>query len=386
MTYLHVTEFTEVCSRLPNALPLDSVLKADIDLFVCASGFEPRVSAVAESCVAKGYRIPKACYLTYRDNESENLAAREPLLRYLNDLAADVRSLDVDTPGLGFHEHFNRLLDDVVVQSGSTAAGPRVVLDISSASTRLSLKALHSLWARNIRLTLAYSQAAVYYPAAHEFDDASEYAETNLIITDSDPHPYSQSLGLESDVRDVEFSLEYPGKHFDNLPDRVVVVAGLNGLRSRAAIAYVDPALATEDPNPRVSWIAGEPLEEHDKWRLNAMLRVNGLLVGGNCADYVRIVSTFDYKETLRVLEEEHSKCFTQERISVAPMGSKMQMVGVSLFCELHPDVRVVLTSPASHEGNHYSEGVRNLWGVDFGSTTKLRRELASIGEARLMD
>lgn len=384
MVSLQVTELADILSLLPSVEPLDQVVSNRIDLFVCASGFEPRVSAVADFLATGEYTVAKACYLTYRDNESENLQARGALLQALGRLTEDVFPIDGDEPDRGFWQSFNDVIDDLINSYHREGySEPLVVFDVSSASTRLILSVLHVLYARNIRVTVAYSQALTYFPTAQEF----EIAEEDEVNGQEDGTPFSgDSLGLDYDVREIDFSVEYPGRHFDNLPDRVFVVAGFNGLRSKAALAFVDPALVIDHPNPRVTWIAGEPLEEADKWRIIAMLRVNGLLDQGARPADVRIVSTSDYRETLRVLGEAYASHFITERITVAPMGSKMQTVGVSIFCELYSDVRVVLTRPASHEGKHYSDGVRKIWGIDFGSVPDFRSLLSSLGEARLVE
>ena len=385
MTNLHVTDLTEVLSHMPVVCPLDDVMVDSVDLLLCASGFEPRVTSVAEFLINRSVRVHFACYLTYRDNDSANRRARRGLLKNLERLTGEIETVDGDSASQDFSARLGEVLDRLIRTSSGTRRRPVVVFDVSSASTRLILRALYVLWRHDIHLLLAYSQAETYLPTPEEYSGVMAAAEKAGIDGDASSVSSVESLGLEDDIRDPEYSLEYPGVHLDNLPDRVVVIAGFNGRRSKAALEYVDPALAVDHPNPRVIWIVGEPLELGDRWRVDAMLRVNGLSASER-TDGIRFASTLDYRETLRILEESYIHHYASERITVAPMGSKMQTVGLSLFCELHPDARVVLARPVSHSGRKYSRGMRQQWGIDFGSTVNVQDRLASVGEARLFD
>jgi hypothetical protein len=385
MTNLHVTDLAEILSQMPVPAPLSDIAPESVDLFLCASGFEPRGNSVAEFLASHNIDTRLACYLTYCDNDGENRRARRGLLRNLKRMASKVKSIDGDSTSQEFSARLGEELSHLVEASVGEGRCPIVVFDISCASTRLILRTLHVVWRYNVQLLVAYSQALTYLPAPEAYAAALDSSEESRVWEGGASAVSLESLGLEGDIRDPEFSLEYPGVHLDNLPDRVIVIAGFNGRRSKAALEYVDPALVVDHPNPRVTWIVGEPLELGDRWRLDAMLQVNGLS-SGTGTDSIRIVSTLDYRETLRVLEENYLHHFAFERLTVAPMGSKMQTVGVFLFCELHPDIRAVFTRPLSHNGKGYSKGVRKVWGISFGPTVSVRGRLASVGEATLFD
>jgi len=383
MATVHVTDLIEVLSRMPMLSPLKSAVNSDIDLFLCASGFEQRVEAAAKALRRQRISAKMACYYTYNQNEPENASMRQGLLKSLNKISSSVSSLDGDARGAKFRRSLDRTFRqlDTTLNEQRSDYEPLVVFDISCASTSLILRTLPLLWERDIRLVIAYTQSATYFPTAQEYSD----------VATGVPNPTPADMGMQSadvdnDAADPEFMFENPGIHLDNLPDRVIVIAGFSGRRCNTALAYVDPALTVEHPNPRVSWIAGQPAARRDRWRLQTMLKVNSLLSNRKPIDSVRIVSRQDYRDTLRVLEDDYNKYSLTEKITVAAMGSKMQTVAVALFCELHPDVRVVLAGPATHEGRHYSSGVRTTWGLDLGSAAELRSALASIGQASLQE
>ena len=388
MTTLRVTDLIEVLSEMPALSPLHAIIDSDVDLFLCASGFESRVEAAAKILRRNRVSAKMACYFTYRKNEPENASMRRGLVNHLSKVSSHVSALDGDARGAKFRRNLDRVFRELgaTLSEHSSEYEPLVVFDISCASTSLVLRTLPLLWERDIRLVVAYAQSATYFPSAQEFSDAATNAPsssaTKLALAEIEVQP----ADLEGDAADPEFMFENPGIHLDNLPDRVIVIAGFSGLRCNTALAYVDPALTIEHPNPRVSWIAGQPANKRDKWRLQAMLKVNGLLSNRKPAERVRVVSRRDYRDTLRVLEKDYNAYSLTERITVAAMGSKMQAVAVAIFCELHPDVRVVLVGPASHEGRHYSSGVRTTWGLDLGSAAQLRSALASVGQASLQE
>jgi hypothetical protein len=97
-------------------------------------------------------------------------------------------------------------------------------------------------------------------------------------------------------------------------------------------------------------------------------------------------ISTFDYKDTVRVLERLHSERSESYTITVSPLGSKMQALGTALFCYMHPDVRVVFATPREYNAAQYSDGCKNVWEIDFGSLRDLRRTLDDVGTLRIAD
>ena len=382
MTRLHVTDLPEVLSHMPIARPAKEVVNSPVDLLLCASGFEPRTTAVPEYLLREGVDVSRVRYFSYRDNEEQNRNRRRLLAKSLRQLTSDVDSIDGDASIQELRAALTNATSGLEIKrSDGVTRGPVVIFDVSAASTRLIIRVLHVLWSLRMHLVLAYAQAATYYPTAKELAAAIE----GLGGPPGEFRISCESLGLDRDVRDPEYSLEYSGVQLDNLPDRVIVVAGFNGHRNKAALEFVDPALVLDHPNSRVTWLIGEPLDLEDRWRHDAMLRVNGLSGADGYAD-VHTTSTLDYRQTLRLLEEEYIRHFASERLTVAPMGSKLQSVGVSLFCELHPDVRVVFAMPGSHNGKHYSRGVRGIWGFEFGPTAKVRTRLESVGEAVMFD
>ena len=94
--------------------------------------------------------------------------------------------------------------------------------------------------------------------------------------------------------------------------------------------------------------------------------------------------STFDYRESWRVLEQIYSECWEGSNITLSPLGSKMQAMAVTLFCIRHPDVRVLLSTPQQYNSQQWSEGVRDLWRVSLGSAREFVNAILRAGTLQL--
>ena len=119
-----------------------------------------------------------------------------------------------------------------------------------------------------------------------------------------------------------------------------------------------------------------------NQWRLDAMKMIN---VVATDAPQVE-VSTFDYKDTLSVLGRLYWERWESHNITLSPLGSKMQALGTALFCHMHPDVRVVLSTPIDYNAIQYSDGCRDTWCIEFGSLVELRRKLDEVGTLMIED
>ena len=95
-------------------------------------------------------------------------------------------------------------------------------------------------------------------------------------------------------------------------------------------------------------------------------------------------VSTFDYKETMQILERLYTKKSEEHTITVSPLGSKLQALGTALFCYIHPDVRVIFSTPKEYNAAQYSDGCKNIWALDFGNLHELRGNLNEVGKLRI--
>lgn len=362
MARIHEFQLSEVIQDLPEIQSLEihrSALAVEADLFLCVLGFEERCLEMPKVLAEHGFKAKCVRYVEYSTNRDDNESNRNPLVQYLKRISADVESLECDSAK--FTTALRELLQPL--SSDSHPHEAQVIFDVSVAANRLLMPCLKVLLESNIKLKILYSEAAIYHPTATEYEQHS------------DKWTSEEFLGIERGVSNVAISEEYQGYHVDQLPDCLILFPSIKWKRSKTIISEVDPSLITS-PGGKVVWLLGVPHSELDAWRIEAMRVVNGL----DASSTVYEVSTFDYRDALRTLEQIYQEKAESVKFTLAPMGSNMQTLGAALFCYLRPSVRVMLATPEEYNALNYSEGCRGRWIIDFGSLKNLREPLDRIG------
>jgi hypothetical protein len=369
----------DIQDRLPKIEPLDTgraAAKGQADLYMCALGFEDRCTSIPASLADSGFQASHAVIFEYSTNLRDNnrnsevlTAALKKMLEGAPSRRENITYIEVDDER--FLPRTRRVLENLVrSKEGPVEKLPTVFVDISVSSTKLTLALFKLLMDFDIDLTVVYSEAEVYYPTEEEWK------------TSRGASPLKGQRFLEKGLRDVSIVADYPGAIVEPIPDLVVVIPNFHRQRARAAIAQIDPALlpVSEERLPKsIVWILGIPHRAEDAWRLNAVRESNGLPAGHDTAGQVHRAETFGYVPVLMLLESIYSQFELSHRMTVVPMGSKLQALGVAFFCRIHPDVRLVVSTPKSYEASHYTGRCRAMWMIPFRSTGALRSSLAKV-------
>jgi hypothetical protein len=389
MATIRVTDVSDVLVGLPELRPFSPPDAMRGDLFICANGFEPRVLTIPELLGGSGAKFNRTAYFSYSTNSEDNEVMRPRLASALQSMSAGDRPLEIEEERAG--TTVRELLEDL----RSVGGRPSVCVDISAASNRLIMIVLKAALESpvDVDLTILYSEAGLYHPTLDEH--AANKAQWSV----------ERFGGLEWGVGDVVVaSDEFPGYHVDQLPDFVMIIAGYNRDRVRAVISHADPSLLPRASEPvrngatsladdgdaptlrhareHVAWLLGTPHMPEDAWRRDAQREIHDI----DSTALERNVSTFDYRETIRVLESLYEPRRGDYRFSLTPMGSKMQAVGASLFCYLRPDVRVLFAKPRQYNASLYSEGCKATWKLECGSVHAIRALLERLDSAILVD
>jgi|SRR5437667_11527769 len=129
-------------------------------------------------------------------------------------------------------------------------------------------------------------------------------------------------------------------------------------------------------------WFVGDPHLSIDRWRLEAVKAHHNIT-----AEAVHVeVSTFSYKDTIRVL---HSACETygeKHNLTLVPLGSKLQAVGAALCCLIHPEVRVLFPVPREYNAITYSEGTKANWKIPIDLVCDVRSNLLDVGTLEIVE
>jgi hypothetical protein len=354
-------ELMDILADLPDIDALDvpdDVAGGRDDLFLAALGFEDRCPWIAELLAdCREYRAARATYFEYATNQSDNEMNRPRLLKAMEAFASQVRPMQCDSDE--FVLQLRGLLSEVCAQSEV----PQVMLDVSVCSSKLLITTLTVLYEFDIKLRIVYSEASVYHPTEEEYR--------------ADPQRWTSDarLGLSRGVSAVTRSPDHPGSRRDVLPEAVIVFPTFKPERIRAILADVDPWLLMR-PEDRVVWMIGEPHLLADHWRMDVQRKINEIPARAP----IHNVSTFDYKKTLETLERAFRPFDCRYLVNIAPLGSKMQAVGVVLFWYVRPEVAIYFASPVEYNAVQYSEGCKAIWKINLGALANMRRKLDTVG------
>jgi hypothetical protein len=358
----HRTSLSDIQGSLPELVVYD--------LLVCVNGFEDRSVAVPALLASLGMTANKAIVLHYPSNVDDNRRTIEKLQGSLEQISAEAVSLEFGMAAPALREELRSISADSAV-----GGRVRVLLDVSGASGRMILRLIRFFFELassddlKVELTVGYAEAAEYAPTQ---------AEARSLI-EASSQPGESTLGLDFDAEELSPSVEYPGQHIEHVPDRAIVICGFNADRGRAALDHIDTAFNIDVPHSRVTYIAGQPPRESDRWRLDAMMQINSSGVA-EPIDF-HVTSTLHYQDTLKKLESRYQESFGHERITVLPFGSKMQTLAAALYCEMHADVKVQLLAPARYAGANYSMGQGDIHFLPLGDLSKLSALLSSVGQ-----
>lgn len=367
MGSLHERELTELISELPDIEKLDfskfPVMNSNF-IFIGILGFEERCLTIPEG-LAKGssHNANKAFYFRYSTNQADNKKNEERLLSALSKISKSVEALNCDVPE--FSVEFRAKLNEY----NTTGTSLNVVIDISGCSSMPLLLALKVLFEIDVQLHILYAEAGIYHPTPEEWKTArAEYIE-------------EEGFGLAKGVGLVLPSPEHPGSRRDNLPELILAFPTFKPERSKAIIYHVDPSVAS-NPTDRVIWFIGKPHLSDNAWRMDAIRDINQI------TDAMRhyFVSTFEYKDALIHLNRAWEENSEKYHITVSPLGSKLQAVGIALFWQMHQEVSMVFAIPKEYNAKQYSEGCSGTWIIPFGSTRNVVNLLQCVGDLEFFD
>lgn len=355
--------FDRLLNELPTARRLCEVPAAtDVSCVVAIAGFEPRCVAATERMAARHWNAKAAVCVTYSDastqlpNDKYKAALVEHLKRIASGGTPAVLSHDDHALETDFGVALGNELESLGIDVNSPEA--HIVVDITVGSSRLLLEGLHALFQWRARITLMYSEASRYRPYFNEY---IEYFEKRRV------HAVEPPEFLTRGVERVEVLQRIPGLNADARPAYLVMFPSFAFTRVSAVIDELAPG--------RVQWIFGIPHRIENRWRLDAQKEYHFSLI--ERAHRQCYVSTFDYRESLEVLERIYQTRRSDYSVLVASLGSKMQKLGQVLFHLLRPEVAAVVSIPRTWDPDRFSsEEPREIYVIEFGGGAAIRESL----------
>ncbi|WP_254508573.1 hypothetical protein [Anatilimnocola floriformis] len=371
MTDQFEKSFPQLIRTLPQPQRLNECPPSKaISCLVAIAGFEPRCYAATEVLANGNWRASKGVCVCYCNSKT-----RLPNGKYKDRLLGHMRTvLGGNEPSILEHDDhllerdFGTAILNELLSQGIDVRDPatHIVVDITVGSSRLLLEGLHALFSSSASVTVVYSEASQYRPYFNEYLENAEERRLHTL----EP-PEFLTLGVES----VEVLRRIPGQNADARPAYLIMFPSFAYTRSSAVLQELAPS--------RVQWIFGIPHLVENRWRLDAQREYHHGLM--ERAHRQCLVSTFDYRETLEVLENIFRKRRLDYGVFVASLGSKMQKVGQVLFHLLRPEAAAVVSIPRTWDPERFSsDESKEVYSVSFGQCSAIRESLWKTRQLRL--
>lgn len=372
MFSLYENNLNDILPDLPDIkklkIPNDLKYKKD-DLFICVLGFEDRAKNIAQKlCDSGDYRCTESILLEYFTNRKDNEINREATEKSLTNFSDLLTNMQCESDD--FLDSFRQILKRLCNNDNHI---PSITFDISSCSAKLTLELLHIIFEFNVKLLLVYTEAALYYPLKNQTEEILQ-----LIHEKGDD--FYQTFGPTRGVAKIVPSRFHSGCNLDDLPNAAILFATYKPERNTTALSniFADPPI--EKYENRIVWVIGKPHQKKDHYRIEFTKKINKIKKTSKC----KTLSTFYYKETLSYLDDEFDKLSKEYHVFVTALGSKMQVIGLSLFHHIHPDVTIMFITPKEYDADKYSEGCLETWKIDFGDVIKIKILLDKVGTLEL--
>jgi hypothetical protein len=240
-------------------------------------------------------------------------------------------------------------------------------------SKLLIMVLLHGLRNLDVNLSLVYAEADIYHPTFEKFGLEKQRYQSE---TESLP------IFLTTAVYDIVTTSSLSTVAMQGYPLMMITFPTFN---------YNElSALVNEITHQHLILLEGRPHERHNDWRLEAIRWLNRRIIkhlnnGEILTEEKRIVSTFDYKETIKILEEIYQSYKYSRKIVVVPTGSKFQTFGMFLFKQMHPDIQVIY--PVTKKfADMYTKGYKAIWEISFPSFSRFLSQLDGYRKGGLFE
>ncbi len=367
-----IVEAEYIVNSLPDYKELDinDFNNKKYDILILANGFEDRANAFINEVSSKNYKTDTVLIAKYKTNPEDNKKMYGVMYESVKKITNTIDHIDADK-----QQNTNQKIWSTL--NSITKKNIKVVFDISSASDRLILSVLHSLMeekTKEIALYIVYYEAENYVPSFDDWKNNPEKCVKQVINSDIQ----------ESGVEQPFYSQLYNG-HFENSYSNFLIsIPTLKLNRPFAALYEHDENFFINQTKESIYWILGKP-EEH-AWREELQRRVlkQGLIdkqAEHLLSEYNTIsCSTLNYKnitqELFSVIDKNvKNRC----NITIMPMGSKMQTIGVSLVLFARSECKVMLAKPKVFNKSKYTDGVGKSWILELNLDC-IKEELVKIG------
>jgi predicted MPP superfamily phosphohydrolase len=343
MTRFRMRDFPhEIDDYLSEILPKMNLLSVDSipfdGTFIGVAGFEDRGFAFINNVPKLNKKFANTVGIEYRPFNNKNR---------INELRDKLFEISTNLTSWFIYDRFNpeKIANYFEKIKTSLLTTPNIIIDISSMSKFLVIAILDILKDFKGDIHIIYSEAEIYHPTKEEFEDRKKELHENIPIF------------LTKDVHRIVTTKALSSISMQGSPLAVIAFPTFNYRELIALLNELTPQYLIK--------IEGIPREEINSWRLDAVHRINSGISSYSFINLSEIahrsVSTFDYLELIKNLDEIYKLIRYSHKLVVAPTGSKLQTFGVFIFKQMLPEIQIVY--PMTKEfAEEYSEGAKNTW------------------------
>jgi hypothetical protein len=334
---------------LPELLLINDQIIESIDYLIICAGFEDRAVRYLKELIERKIRLT-VIIVNYSPFIVENKSDEVTELCELSGLEYVQVEYDRQQPtGAG-----DRIIEFVKNENS------KLHIDISGMSRLLVIQLLEAVSRKRnsfVNVFIIYSEAEYYHPDENDFKSRNHEGENeagDLVVF------------ITSGVFEILVLPELASTSLHNQPIRLIAFPSFNSYQMLSLRVEIQPSYMTV--------IHGIPPNDKNSWRRDAIKELNhidGIQNIEQCD-----VSTFDYKDTYKILLEQYDKYSDMEKLFISPTGSKMQSVVIGILRSYLSDIQVVYPLPMSFtEPQDYTKGVKETYFLDLSVFPKMNSD-----------
>ncbi|TRZ91902.1 MAG: hypothetical protein D4R88_01210 [Methanosarcinales archaeon] len=349
---------------LPKIQPLDIFEIPQSSIYIGVAGFEDRCFTFLEKCIEKQVQFNRIIGIKYKPIDENNR------VEYFKELA--IKSSIEEISELIVYDRFNPedFSNSVHDLRKLVVSIEDIIIDISGMSKFLIVVLLNGLREYSGNIHVVYCEAEIYYPSSEKYeakkDDLPEETPPSFLTTN---------------VYKIITTTELSSISMQGYPLLIIAFPTFNYNEMYALLNEITPQYLV--------LIEGSPREKRNNWRLEAIRCINRKIDQDFTPNIksisTKVVSTFDYIETIDILNNIYSEYKYTHKCIIAPTGSKLQTLGVLFFKQMYPEIQLVypVTTEFSPE---YTKGCSNIWHLKFENFSEFMVEIGNFRRSGLKE
>jgi hypothetical protein len=349
-----------ISNFFPKINSLDISLIPKDSIYIGIAGFEDRCFAFLEECNKNNLKFNRIIGIKYEPFDEKNKVDEfeKIAIQATNERKLEWMIYDRHNP-----ENFSNSIKKIeaIIDSAEN-----VVIDISGMSKFLIVILLYGFRDYPGNIYIIYCEAKIYFPQQKDYESLKEKL------------PEETPSFLTTNVYKIVTTTELSSISMQGYPLLIIAFPTFNYKEMYALLNEITPQYLFK--------IDGIPREKHNQWRLEAIRWINRKIY----SDFVPKIridetesSTFDYIQTIEVLNDIYTDYKYTHKCIIAPTGSKLQTLGVLFFKQMFPEIQLVypVTAKFSEE---YTKGCKNIWYIEFENFSEFMKKLGNFRKTGL--